>query len=140
MCQQCRVRGGPGSDRAGELAALRAVGWTDGALARLVGYKGAAIGVLGAAIGSALGLGGAAWLVGDVPGTLILVAGAAAAGGILATGAHGMTILLATHEQHLAARCDRLIRISDGKVLEDIDLTRGEGPEATLDRASRLRL
>jgi putative ABC transport system ATP-binding protein len=54
--------------------------------------------------------------------------------------AHGMTILLATHEHHLAARCDRLIRLSDGKVVEDIDLTGGEDPEATLDRPSRLRL
>ncbi len=54
--------------------------------------------------------------------------------------AHGVTILLATHEQHLAARCDRLIRLSDGKVVEDIDLTGGEDPGATLDRASRRRL
>ncbi|BCB88670.1 ABC transporter ATP-binding protein [Phytohabitans suffuscus] len=52
----------------------------------------------------------------------------------------GMTVLLATHEQHLAARCDRLIRLSDGTVVEDIDLTDGEDPAATLDRASRLRL
>jgi putative ABC transport system ATP-binding protein len=54
--------------------------------------------------------------------------------------ARGMTVLLATHEQHLAARCDRLIRLSDGKVVEDIDLTGGEDPAETLDRASRLRL
>jgi putative ABC transport system ATP-binding protein len=54
--------------------------------------------------------------------------------------AQGMTILLATHEQHLAARCDRLVRLTDGKVVEDIDLTAGEDPAATLDRASRLRL
>ncbi len=41
--------------------------------------------MLGAVIGAALGLGGAAWLVGEVTGTLILVAGLTAAGGILAT-------------------------------------------------------
>ena len=54
--------------------------------------------------------------------------------------ARGMTILLATHEQHLAARCDRLVRLSDGRLVEDIDLTGGEDPAATLDRAARLRL
>ncbi|MGW5670813.1 ABC transporter ATP-binding protein [Micromonospora sp. NPDC003776] len=53
---------------------------------------------------------------------------------------HGMTILLATHEQAIAARCDRLIRLNDGRVVEDIDLTDGEDPAETFDRASRLRL
>ncbi|MGW0432497.1 ABC transporter ATP-binding protein [Micromonospora sp. NPDC003197] len=53
---------------------------------------------------------------------------------------HGMTILLATHEQHIAARCDRLIRLGDGKIVDDLDLTGGEDPAVTLDRASRLRL
>jgi ABC-type antimicrobial peptide transport system permease subunit len=72
-------------DRAAELAALQAVGWTDAALARLVTYEGAAIGVLGATTGAALGLAGAAWLVGGVPGALVLVAAVAAAGGALAT-------------------------------------------------------
>jgi putative ABC transport system ATP-binding protein len=32
---------------------------------------------------------------------------------------YGTTVLIATHEQHIAARCDRLIRLSDGKILED---------------------
>jgi putative ABC transport system ATP-binding protein len=53
---------------------------------------------------------------------------------------HGMTILLATHEQHIAARCDRLIRLTDGRLVEDLDLTTGEDPATTLDRVSRLRL
>ncbi|WP_046567105.1 ABC transporter ATP-binding protein [Micromonospora sp. HK10] len=53
---------------------------------------------------------------------------------------HGMTVLLATHERAIAARCDRLIRLADGKLVEDIDLTDGEDPADTLDRASRLRL
>ncbi|BCB88669.1 FtsX-like permease family protein [Phytohabitans suffuscus] len=71
-------------DRAAELAALQAVGWTEGALARLVGYEGAALGVLGATTGSAAGLAGAAWLFNGVPGGLILVAAITAAGGVLA--------------------------------------------------------
>jgi putative ABC transport system ATP-binding protein len=52
----------------------------------------------------------------------------------------GMTILLATHEQHIAARCDRLLRLADGRLVEDLDLTSGEDPMDTLARASRLRL
>ncbi|MEV0807555.1 ABC transporter ATP-binding protein [Micromonospora sp. NPDC050200] len=53
---------------------------------------------------------------------------------------HGMTILLATHEQAIAARCDRLVRLGDGRVVEDIDLTDGEDPADTFERAARLRL
>ncbi|MEV6811771.1 ABC transporter ATP-binding protein [Micromonospora sp. NPDC051296] len=53
---------------------------------------------------------------------------------------HGMTILLATHERAIAARCDRLIRLGDGRIVEDVDLTDGEDPAQTFDRASRLRL
>ncbi|WFE51798.1 ABC transporter ATP-binding protein [Micromonospora sp. WMMD1155] len=53
---------------------------------------------------------------------------------------HGMTILLATHEQSIAARCDRLVRLNDGRVTEDLDLTDGEDPADTYERAARLRL
>ncbi|WP_433127299.1 ABC transporter ATP-binding protein [Micromonospora sp. CA-240977] len=53
---------------------------------------------------------------------------------------HGMTILLATHEQAIAARCDRLIRLADGRVVEDLDLTDGEDPADTYERVARLRL
>ncbi|MEU5946091.1 ABC transporter ATP-binding protein [Micromonospora sp. NPDC047465] len=53
---------------------------------------------------------------------------------------HGMTILLATHERAVAARCDRLIRLGDGRIVEDVDLTDGEDPAATFRRAAGLRL
>ncbi|MEU4474814.1 ABC transporter ATP-binding protein [Micromonospora sp. NPDC023888] len=53
---------------------------------------------------------------------------------------HGMTILLATHEQAIAARCDRLVRLADGRVVEDLDLTSGEDPADTYERVARLRL
>ncbi|WP_320066487.1 ABC transporter ATP-binding protein [Micromonospora sp. RTGN7] len=53
---------------------------------------------------------------------------------------HGMTILLATHERAIAARCDRLVRLGDGRVVEDVDLTEGEDPADTYDRVARLRL
>jgi putative ABC transport system ATP-binding protein len=52
----------------------------------------------------------------------------------------GMTVILATHEQHIAARCDRLIRLTDGRVVEDIDLTDGVDPADTFDRVTQLRL
>jgi putative ABC transport system ATP-binding protein len=51
-----------------------------------------------------------------------------------------MTIVLATHEQHIAARCDRLVRLRDGRIVDDIDLTEGEDPAQTLARVSQLRL
>jgi putative ABC transport system ATP-binding protein len=51
-----------------------------------------------------------------------------------------MTIILATHEQQIAARCDRLVRLGDGRVVEDLDLTAGEDPDDTFHRAARLRL
>jgi putative ABC transport system ATP-binding protein len=52
----------------------------------------------------------------------------------------GMTILLATHEQPIAARCDRLIRLTDGRLVEDLDLTDGEDSATTLRRATQLRM
>ncbi len=50
-----------------------------------------------------------------------------------------LTVLLATHERSAAARCDRLLRLADGRLVDDLDLTSGEEPATTLDRASRLR-
>jgi putative ABC transport system ATP-binding protein len=51
-----------------------------------------------------------------------------------------MTILIATHEQHVAARCDRLIRLRDGALADDIDLCQGQSAEDTLARVTRLHL
>ncbi|MEV4710324.1 ABC transporter ATP-binding protein [Micromonospora sp. NPDC049374] len=53
---------------------------------------------------------------------------------------HQMTIILATHDQRIAARSDRLIRLTDGRIADDLDLTDGEDPTDTLSRATRLRL
>ncbi|MFI7073787.1 FtsX-like permease family protein [Micromonospora sediminicola] len=72
-------------DRATELAALQATGWTDGALTRLVGYQALFLGGLGALSGAGLGLGGAAWLVGDLPAALVTTAVLAALAGVLVT-------------------------------------------------------
>ncbi|MET7670237.1 FtsX-like permease family protein [Micromonospora luteifusca] len=70
-------------DRAAELATLRAIGWTDTELGRLVGYEGLALGIVGATTGAAVGLASAGWLIGDLPGALVLVAALAALTGAL---------------------------------------------------------
>jgi len=72
-------------DRAAELSTLRATGWTDAALGRLIGYEGLLLGTLGALTGAGLGLAGAAWLVGELPAALVLVAAAVALAGVLLT-------------------------------------------------------
>src|SRR5262249_4454184 len=38
---------------------------------------------------------------------------------------HKMTIVLASHDPQIAARCERLIRLRDGAVVDDIDLAIG---------------
>ncbi len=53
---------------------------------------------------------------------------------------HGVTVLIATHEQHITARCDRMIRLRDGRIVDDVQLTEGEQPDTTLDRVGRLTL
>ncbi|GIH06451.1 peptide ABC transporter ATP-binding protein [Rhizocola hellebori] len=51
----------------------------------------------------------------------------------------GTTMLIATHEQHISAQCDRLVRLRDGRVAEDLVLTDGEPADETLARISGLR-
>ena len=53
---------------------------------------------------------------------------------------YAMTILVATHEQGVAARSDRLIRLRDGAITDDIDLVGGVTTEETLSRAHGLRI
>lgn len=60
-------------ERAAELATLRATGWTERALSRLVVVEGAVLGATGALVGAALGLAGAAVFAGALPGRLLLV-------------------------------------------------------------------
>ena len=49
----------------------------------------------------------------------------------------GTTVVLVTHDPRIAARCDRLVRIADGAVIDDDPLT--AEPGETLDRIGRLR-
>jgi putative ABC transport system permease protein len=75
------------TDRAAELAALRAFGWPEAALSRLIITEGAITGLGGSLAGAALGLAGAAGLAGQLPGRLVLTAAAAAAAGVIVTAA-----------------------------------------------------
>jgi predicted lysophospholipase L1 biosynthesis ABC-type transport system permease subunit len=72
-------------ERAAELATMRALGWTDRALGRLVVTEGAVIGVAGSVAGVALGLAGAAGFAGQLPGPLLAAALITVAVGIAVT-------------------------------------------------------
>ena len=51
---------------------------------------------------------------------------------------HPMTVLLATHDPQVSAQCERMIRLRDGTVVDDVDLT-GEYPaEETIRRVGQL--
>ena len=51
---------------------------------------------------------------------------------------HAMTVVLASHDPQVAARCDRLIRLAGGRVACDIQLTGGESPASILRRVGQL--
>lgn len=49
-----------------------------------------------------------------------------------------MTIIIATHDPQIAAHCERIVRLRDGAVIEDIDLRDGYPTEEVLRRAGQL--
>ena len=49
-----------------------------------------------------------------------------------------VTILLATHDPQVAAHAERLIRLRDGAVVDDIDLASGYSPEDMIRRVGQL--
>jgi putative ABC transport system ATP-binding protein len=51
---------------------------------------------------------------------------------------HGVTMILATHDPQVAARCERMIRLRDGVVIDDIDLTSGYGTATVLRQIGQL--
>ena len=48
----------------------------------------------------------------------------------------GVTMLVAIHDPQVAARCDRLIRLRDGAIVDDIDLVDHRDGEDTLRRVT----
>ena len=49
----------------------------------------------------------------------------------------GMTVLVATHDQMIASRCDRIVRLLDGRIVDDV-LVEAGAPERVLERISRI--
>jgi putative ABC transport system ATP-binding protein len=50
---------------------------------------------------------------------------------------HGITVVVATHDSQVAARCDRVVRLLDGRVTDDVDVRAAADVEATLGRLGR---
>ena len=51
---------------------------------------------------------------------------------------HRMTVVLASHDPVVVARCERLIRLAAGQVADDIQLAGGDSPAHVLRRVSQL--
>jgi putative ABC transport system ATP-binding protein len=51
---------------------------------------------------------------------------------------HPVTVIIATHDPQIAARCDRLIRLKDGAVTDDLELTDAHPAEETIRRVGQL--
>jgi putative ABC transport system ATP-binding protein len=49
----------------------------------------------------------------------------------------GMTVVLATHDSQVAARCDRVVRLLDGRVTDDVDVRGAVDIDATRARLGR---
>jgi putative ABC transport system ATP-binding protein len=52
-------------------------------------------------------------------------------------GERGVTVLLATHDSAVAARCDRVVRLVDGRVADDVDVRAAADVQGALGRLGR---
>jgi putative ABC transport system ATP-binding protein len=51
----------------------------------------------------------------------------------------GMTVVVATHDMTIAARCDRVIRLTDGRLRDDVAVPKDTDSEGLLQRISRIQ-
>lgn len=72
-------------ERAGEFAALRAMGWTERTLTRLMSWEGLVIGGAGAVVGAAAGVGLTAWFTSNVASSTLVAGALAAMTGVMVT-------------------------------------------------------
>ena len=52
--------------------------------------------------------------------------------------ASGMTVLIGTHDAVVASRCDRIVRLLDGRIVDEVEVGPGAEPSAVLDRITRV--
>jgi putative ABC transport system ATP-binding protein len=52
--------------------------------------------------------------------------------------ARGMTVFIGTHDALVASRCDRIVRLLDGQILDEVEVPTGLEPDAVLDRITRV--
>jgi putative ABC transport system ATP-binding protein len=52
--------------------------------------------------------------------------------------ARRMTVVLATHDPVIASRCERIVRVLDGRILDDVTLSAGDDREKLLERIGRI--
>jgi putative ABC transport system permease protein len=82
-------------ERAPELSTVRALGWRERTLARLVMTEGTLVGLVGSLLGATIGLVAASNLAGALPGVLYVIAGLEVLGGVLVTATAALAPALA---------------------------------------------
>jgi putative ABC transport system ATP-binding protein len=50
---------------------------------------------------------------------------------------HGVTVMIATHDSQVAARCDRVVRLLDGRIADDVEVRTGADLAGALGRLER---
>jgi len=50
----------------------------------------------------------------------------------------GMTVIVATHDAGVASSCERIIRLRDGQIVDDVEVSARPDPEELLDQIGRI--
>ena len=49
-----------------------------------------------------------------------------------------MTVFIGTHDAVVGSRCDRIVRLLDGRIVAEVEVPRGLEPDVVLDRITRV--